>query len=72
MKGQAWVPLEAKSDNFVEIGGRRSSEPLFIGKVFSPSPNFPHPKEYLSFLHHSLVGDISQAIRGYQEPGCPL
>jgi hypothetical protein len=35
-----WVPLEAISENFIETGGRRSSGPLFIGKIFSPSPNF--------------------------------
>jgi hypothetical protein len=53
------VPLEAIRENFIEIGGRWSFGPLFIGKILSPSPNFPHPKEDLTFLHRSLVLDIS-------------
>jgi hypothetical protein len=54
-----WVALAAISENFIEAGSRWSSGPLFIGKIFSLSPNFPHPKEDLSFLRHSLVVDIS-------------
>jgi hypothetical protein len=65
-----WVPLEAISDNFIETGGRWSSGPLFIGMIFSP--NVPHPKEDLSFLHRSLVVDISSEIGDYQEPESPL
>jgi hypothetical protein len=61
-----WVPLDAVSENFIETGGRWSSGPLFIGKSFLPSPNFPHPKEDLSFLHRGLAGDISCAIGDYQ------
>jgi hypothetical protein len=64
-----WVPLEATSENFIQTSGRWSSGPPFIGKIFSPSSNFSHPKENLSFPHRSLVVDISEAIRDYQEPG---
>jgi hypothetical protein len=64
-----WVPLEAITEPFSETGGRWLSRPFFTGKIFSPLPNFPHPRD-LSFLHHSLVVDISSAIRDYQEPGC--
>jgi hypothetical protein len=60
------------SKNFIEPNGRWPSGPLFVGKIFSPSPNFPHPKEDLGFLHRSLVVDISEAIRDYQKLGCPL
>jgi hypothetical protein len=45
-----WVLLEAISDNFIETVDNWSSESLFIRKIFSPSPNFPHPKEDLSFF----------------------
>jgi hypothetical protein len=57
-----WVPLEAINENFIETGGRWSSGPLFIEKIFSPSPNFSHPKEDLGFLHRSLVVDISEGL----------
>jgi hypothetical protein len=67
-----WVSLEAIRENCIKTGGRWPSGPLFIGRIFSPSPNFPHPKENLSFLHRSLMVDISEAIRVYQEPGSPL
>jgi hypothetical protein len=67
-----WVPLEAISENFIETGRKQSSGPLFIGKILSLSPNFPYPKENLNFLHRSLVADISQAIKDYQELGCHL
>jgi hypothetical protein len=67
-----WVPLEAISKTFIETGGRWSSGPRFIGKICSPSPNFPHPKGDLNFLHRSLVVDISEAIRDYQKPECHL
>jgi hypothetical protein len=54
-----WIPLVGISENSIEAGGRWSSEPLFIGKIFSPSPNFPHSKEEPNFLRCSLVVDIS-------------
>jgi hypothetical protein len=54
-----WVPLKTISENYIETGGRWSSWPLFIEKIFSLSPNFSHPKEGLGFLHRSLVIDIS-------------
>jgi hypothetical protein len=54
-----WVPLEAMSEDFIETGSRWSSGPLFIGKIFSPEPNFPHAKERLSYLHRNVVVDIS-------------
>jgi hypothetical protein len=62
-----WVSLEAIGENFIETGDRSSSGPLFIAKIFSPSLNFPRPKKDLSFLHRSLVVEISYAIRDYQE-----
>jgi hypothetical protein len=67
-----WVPLEVVSENFIDTGGRWSYEPLCTVKILSPLPNFPHPKEDLSFLHRSLVVDISSAITDSQEPGCSL
>jgi hypothetical protein len=63
-----WVPLEATSENFIETGGRWSSRLLLVGKMFSPSPIFPSPKEDLSFLYCRLVGDISSAIRDFLCP----
>jgi hypothetical protein len=54
-----WASLEAMSENFIETPGVWSSGRVFIGKIFSPQPNFPHPKEDLSLLHRSLVIDIS-------------
>jgi hypothetical protein len=50
---------------FIETGGKWSSARLFIRKIFSPSPNFPHPKGDLRFLHRSLAIDISEGIRDY-------
>jgi hypothetical protein len=66
-----WVPLEAINENFIETGGRWSSGPLVIGKIFSPSPKLPHPKEDLSFPHRSLVVDISSDER-FPLAGCPF
>jgi hypothetical protein len=40
-----WVPLDEISENFIETGGRWSSEHFFIGKTFSRSPHFLHPKK---------------------------
>jgi hypothetical protein len=53
-----WVSLEAIGENFIGAGGGWSSGPLFIGKVFSPSSNFPSPKKELTLLHRCLVVHI--------------
>jgi hypothetical protein len=50
-----WVSLEATSESFIMTGGGWSSGPLFIGKIFSPSSNFPNPKEDLTLLHRCLM-----------------
>jgi hypothetical protein len=54
-----FLPPEAICENFIETVGGQSSGSLFIGRIFSPSQNFPHSKEDLSFLHRSLVVDLS-------------
>jgi hypothetical protein len=60
------VPLQMIIENFIDTGCRWSSGHLFIGKIFSPSPNLPYSKEDLGFLYRGVVVDISLAIRGIE------